>query len=221
MEGTPQAAAAELRKVSSGLNEIADKIESNQYDPKDWVQVSQIFSNIFAYIMTCGAELIDQLPKNPEPASPDLYETPLSYDQMKKEMQCDELIHTDVLKHKHQTALEANKPFYTHGGIFIPALGIVLDINPLSESADWHEAMDMAKDAGKRLPTVDELRYVYCYKDAINEIIEERGGTPLYSNHWSSTEYNTGNAWYVNFSSGYTTGTYKNYNYVVRAVAAF
>ena len=55
MEGTPQAAAKELRKVATGIIKIAEDIETRKYDPKDWVHVSQIFSNVFAYIMTCGA----------------------------------------------------------------------------------------------------------------------------------------------------------------------
>lgn len=79
--------------------------------------------------------------------------------------------------------------------------------------------MALAKQAGKRLPTIDELRYIYCYRDAINAIIKEHGGTPLASYHWSSTESNTDYAWSVNFTSGNTYNGYKYVNYVVLAVA--
>ena len=38
--------------------------------------------------------------------------------------------------------------------------------------------------------------------------------------YWSSTEYNAGNAWYVNFSNGSFSSYSKNYNYYVFAVVA-
>ncbi len=201
MQPTPQSAADELRKVSSGLNEIADKIESNQYDPKDWVKVSSIFSNVFSYIMTRSMELVDSQPKLTLPSTP--------------------IDNHDELRKMHQSAIAANKPIFANGGVFIPALGIILDINPLSESAEWDDAIQMAKDAGKRLPTIDELRYIYCYKDAINAIIEEHGGTPLASYHWSCTESSASYAWVVLFSSGSTGARGKYISFVVRAVAAF
>ena len=39
--------------------------------------------------------------------------------------------------------------------------------------------------------------------------------------YWSSTEYGPGNAWYVDFSNGNTSNSYKYYGGAVRAVAAF
>ena len=41
------------------------------------------------------------------------------------------------------------------------------------------------------------------------------------SNYWSSTEYNSGYAWSVGFSSGGINGYNKYYTTVVRPVAAF
>ena len=41
------------------------------------------------------------------------------------------------------------------------------------------------------------------------------------SNYWSSTEYNSHNAWNVNFSSGGVFSNSKSYSFVVRPVAAF
>ena len=39
--------------------------------------------------------------------------------------------------------------------------------------------------------------------------------------YWSSTENSQSNAWYVNFSNGYTGNSIKYNSYRVRAVAAF
>lgn len=124
-------------------------------------------------------------------------------------------------KELKQQAIDASKPRYDEksGGIFIPALGIIFDIDPLSEAADWYDAMEKAKDAGKRLPTIDDLRYIDFYKKEINAIIQEHGGTPLSSCHWSSTEGNTDVAWFVGFSSGITISDNKEGYNVVRAVA--
>ena len=44
---------------------------------------------------------------------------------------------------------------------------------------------------------------------------------PNNSSYWSSTEYNTSNAWYVSFHSGYVTYLNKSYGIVVRPVAVF
>lgn len=54
-----------------------------------------------------------------------------------------------------------------------------------------------------------------------NALVKEKSAqTITASNHWSSTENNTNNAWNVNFSSGNTNNNNKNNNNVVRAVAA-
>ena len=45
---------------------------------------------------------------------------------------------------------------------------------------------------------------------------------PTNSNYWSSTEYSTSNAWYVNFGSGYVSNLSKYITTgVVRPVAVF
>ncbi|MBQ4386604.1 MAG: hypothetical protein II822_03230 [Prevotella sp.] len=56
----------------------------------------------------------------------------------------------------------------------------------------------------------------------LNTVITAAGGTGFQSDrYWSSTEYNTGNAWYMGFSSGYAYGNLKTDNRYVRAVFAF
>ena len=44
---------------------------------------------------------------------------------------------------------------------------------------------------------------------------------PNNSYYWSSAEYGTSGAWYVNFNSGNVNYTYKSYGFVVRPVAVF
>ena len=41
------------------------------------------------------------------------------------------------------------------------------------------------------------------------------------TNYWSSTEYTSYSAWYVNFSNGNINYYYKTYTFTVRPVAAF
>lgn len=120
-----------------------------------------------------------------------------------------------------RTAIEASRPRYLNGGVFVPALGIILDLNPLSESAKWDEAMNIAKANGKRLPTIDEWHYIYYHRDDINAIIKEHGGTELNSYHWSSTELSATHSWFVSFSNGHFNYFSKYHSLVVRAVAAF
>lgn len=120
------------------------------------------------------------------------------------------------------TARAASAPRYVDGGILIPALGIILDLNNLSvEEQNWPTAMKMAQDAGKRLPTREEWHYMCYFKDEINALIREHGGTELNSYYWSSTECSTFSAWLVHFSSGGIYYGGKCNGGVVRAVAAF
>lgn len=121
-------------------------------------------------------------------------------------------------KSLQQAAIEASKPRYVEGGVFVPALGIVIDLHPLSESAEWYEAMTIANEHGKRLPTIDEWHYIYYHRYEINKIIKDHGGTEIASYHWSSTEYSASYSWGVNFSNGYFGYYTKYYSYVVRAV---
>lgn len=62
-----------------------------------------------------------------------------------------------------------------------------------------------------------------CYlRDVINQALAIVGGQPLRNTwYWSSTEGSQGNAWGVNFSSGYVTYYGKCNGDAVRAVAAF
>ena len=125
---------------------------------------------------------------------------------------------------EHKQLLEAIAPVWDeeHNGVYIPILDCVLQLKNLSENeVTWHKAMKLAKYAGGRLFTKDEANILLWHKDAINDILKEHGGDPLASYFWSSSEYNEGNAWYVNFSSGNVSNGIKYSSYVARAVVAF
>jgi hypothetical protein len=63
------------------------------------------------------------------------------------------------------------------------------------------------------LPSKDELDLLYQQKDVVGGFAND--------NYWSSTEYNSFNAWYQNFYNGNQNASGKNYTIRVRAVRAF
>lgn len=110
-------------------------------------------------------------------------------------------------------------------GVGVPIINKVFyfdDIPENDEEMSWDDAMAHAKKLGRTLPSKRELHLCYFFKDEINAIAEEAGYPDfLHGWIWSSTEYNTINAWNVYFNSGYVTYTYKyTTTFVVRPVAA-
>lgn len=74
------------------------------------------------------------------------------------------------------------------------------------------------------LPSLYELGTIIAYRDEINEVLDMLGMPELDENDygWSSSEYYTHYAWYVNFGGGnFGYSSNKYYSYVVRAVSAF
>lgn len=63
---------------------------------------------------------------------------------------------------------------------------------------------------GWRLPTKEELSFLYQKKDEIGSFSK--------SNYWSSSTNNASGAWSQNFSNGFQNLIYNIYNYQVRAV---
>ena len=97
------------------------------------------------------------------------------------------------------------------------------DVPEDDKEMNWDDAMAFAKERGRELPTKRELMLCYFFKDEINAIAEAAGHPGFLSGWiWSSTEYNTTNAWNVGFNSGYVTYTGKYFTayLVVRPVAA-
>lgn len=74
------------------------------------------------------------------------------------------------------------------------------------------------------LPSLYELGTIIAYRDELNEVLEMLDADQFDEDDWgwSSSEYNSWRAWYVDFGVGYfSTGTYKYGSSVVRAVSAF
>jgi len=75
------------------------------------------------------------------------------------------------------------------------------------EELDWEEAKDWCESQGGRLPTLVELLEAY---ENVDDFIA--------SNYWSATEFNSTNAYYVNFFNCTTNFNYKTFTYSVRCV---
>ena len=87
---------------------------------------------------------------------------------------------------------------------------------------EWSDAMKRLKAVGKKTFNKHQSYFIAAFKDEINEKMREIGGKELYDVYWSSTEYNSGSAWYVYFNNGNISGYgYKGGTLPVRPVAAF
>jgi hypothetical protein len=77
---------------------------------------------------------------------------------------------------------------------------------------DWKKAKKACKKLGDgwRLPTIEELKKIYKYKDFIGGFED--------SLYWSSTEYDNDFAWFLKFSSGSDYYGRKDGDPYVRAV---
>jgi len=104
----------------------------------------------------------------------------------------------------------------------------VADVDIFIESQDldngkefkWQKAMDRLKKLNKRTFSKHEGYFIAAFIDEINEKLREIGGKKLDRAYWSSTEFSSGGAWSVNFSSGNVYNYSKCNSYVVRTVAA-
>lgn len=77
-------------------------------------------------------------------------------------------------------------------------------------------------EKGEAIPALGVLNIIAHLREALNEALDYVGGATLSDTwYWSSTEYNPGSAWYVDFSSGYAGSGGKCIGSAVRAVAAF
>lgn len=95
------------------------------------------------------------------------------------------------------------------------------DLDEDGKEFKWNEAMKKLKAHGKRTFDKHEMDLIAAFKDEINAALREIGGAELDNYYWSSTEYSSGYAWGVGFSSGYIYYYNKCYHNVVRPVAAF
>ena len=85
----------------------------------------------------------------------------------------------------------------------------------------WQDAMDAMSKIGRKMWTKKQMHLVAAYIDEINAKLIEIGGEELDGHYWSSTEYNSSSAWYVNFSYGFIYYYSKYDSFIVRPCAAF
>jgi len=88
---------------------------------------------------------------------------------------------------------------------------------------EWPDAMKRLKEVGKETFSHKQGLLMAAYRDEINAAIREIGGDELKGYYWTSAEYGTSGAWFVNFTYGgvYYYGSFKYYSLAVRACAAF
>lgn len=71
------------------------------------------------------------------------------------------------------------------------------------------------------IPSMGEFGLLMMHSTDVNRAIELAGGDPIEEWHWSSTEFSRHFAWIVNFSSGYSEDSSKDFMYAVRTVTNF
>ena len=64
---------------------------------------------------------------------------------------------------------------------------------------------------------------MWLYRDSLNKALKATGGEPLKTDecYWSSSEYNRGCSWVLNFNGGYVYNDGKCSSYCVRPCTAF
>ena len=72
------------------------------------------------------------------------------------------------------------------------------------------------------MPSVKELNTLYANKAAVNAALTKVNAATLGNEYyWSSTEYNSNNAWKLNMNNGNRNNNNKNNNNYVRPVLAY
>jgi hypothetical protein len=82
----------------------------------------------------------------------------------------------------------------------------------------WDDAKKQCLELGDgwRLPTFEELNFMYQNKDKISGFISD--DEVRCCNYWSSNEYDYGGAWFLSFNNGMNVSSSRNVLYYVRAV---
>lgn len=92
------------------------------------------------------------------------------------------------------------------------------------KNVDWWDGKRKCEEQFAQMPNLRQLEVIYKNKEVLNKAFIAAGGEALDDEayYWSSTEYNSGNAWWLIMISGYRDYSNKNYgNYYVRPVLAF
>lgn len=110
----------------------------------------------------------------------------------------------------------------TEKGLNIEALNEKFNLSYDEALLPWRDGRKWCEKNGSTLPSIAQLAVLYEFFEEINASLRDQGGTELSRTfYWSSSEYDSTDAWYVHFGSGYKNNHYKFYAYRVRAVTAF
>ena len=78
----------------------------------------------------------------------------------------------------------------------------LLDIKNLCEDQNWGDAMEMAKEHDRELPSLEMWSLIGAFRKEVNAVIEQLGGDILDDIYWSSSQYNGYYAWDFNATDG-------------------
>ena len=97
------------------------------------------------------------------------------------------------------------------------------DWNGMASTNDMRDSLNPDINLGENeyIPSVAQLHLILLNINEVNKALVEAGGDPMKEDwYWSSTEYSSHNAWFVNFLDGGTSGNNKGTGYVVRPAVA-
>lgn len=98
------------------------------------------------------------------------------------------------------------------------------DMDGKAATDDIRDILNMGISDDEYIPSLGELYFILAHFTQINAALKAVGGEPLHDDwYWSSTQYSTANAWYLNLNDGtaYLWGTKATNQYRVRPVSAF
>lgn len=89
------------------------------------------------------------------------------------------------------------------------------------ERLNFNKAQQFCQAEGGRCPTIDELTGIFLNKEKINAALKAANLPELKSWYWSSTEFNSDDAWELCMGNGYRNLYTKYSSNYVRPVLAF
>lgn len=98
----------------------------------------------------------------------------------------------------------------------------LFDINDLTDKElNFEDANKLAEENGMYLNPKHEWELIEAFREDVDAVIEELGGTPLHDWYWSGSEYSGYYAWYFFATNGRLFIDGKMSSYGVRASLAF
>ena len=91
------------------------------------------------------------------------------------------------------------------------------------KNVDWWDGKRKCEEEFAQMPNLRQLDAIYKNKEVLNKAFIAAGGETLDGEafYWSSTEYNSGHAWFLSMYNGHRGANDKSNDYYVRPVLAF